>query len=129
MFCLTTIPVYFYIYKSHMKKNRGYIIIVWFLLAACNSHVTPNAAMQNLDSSTGLNWYKRYTGTIAGKRTVVNLYKSITPFSFDSTSVVKGNYYYTAQGKPIELLENGRKGDTIILTEEVVLDRNYASTD
>lgn len=62
--------------------------------------------------NTGSNFYKRYSGTIAGKPVVVNLHRY--------GNIVQGEYYYTAIGQSIQLRDwndSVKDASHLLLTE------------
>jgi len=71
-------------------------IVFVCLFAACTSEVKQqeNVDNQNIATDTG-SYYKRFEGTVAGQPVVMHLIKN--------SRLLTASYYYTKQGKPIEL--------------------------
>ncbi len=91
-------------------------VIALSFLACNNSSTTPPPAQQGAAGRQG-HWYARYTGTVAGRPVVANLY-----FYADSTGAVQsvsGNYYYSDKSQLIDLSSNNKMEDKIHLSEYV----------
>lgn len=101
----------------------GLLLLVCITLVACGGHAGNNAGDTGsiADKAYALSgqWYRHYTGTIAGKPVHLNL----TYYS----QQLRGTYYYGNSGLPIGLYngEDTTKGDTSqYITEDAETERN-----
>jgi hypothetical protein len=81
-------------------KHLLSLLCVALILAACNSNTDKQQAQSLLDSTVAnitaqTNYYKHFTGTVAGQPVTLNLMKT--------DRLIAATYYYTKQGKPISL--------------------------
>jgi len=103
-----------------MKKLLCCALSLCLLLGSCkngdqstSSHDTDNVPQPKV------NWYKRYTGTIAGMPVTVNLcfFEAGQPEAGPSS--VAGSYYYNNKSQVIDLLASGGKADSVVFSESL----------
>jgi Protein of unknown function (DUF3298) len=108
------------------KVEAAGLVLIALVWAACGGHTGGNSAAEQhstgkaivLETLTG-NWYKHFTGTIAGKAVCVNLYHY--------NSEIRGTYYYNDVGEPIGLFngEDSTKNDVgLYLSEDPETERD-----
>jgi hypothetical protein len=89
-----TVPILFITLVAEsrlpMKKKLFYLFALSMPLLACNSGRHTDKIKSTVEELKG-EWYKRYTGAIAGKPAIVNLHH------FDGRT--EGSYYFAAEGQ------------------------------
>ena len=81
------------------KKILLYVLLISATCIGCKNNNSNNNKHDRQFSALRKQWYKRYTGTVAGQPVVVNLQCS--------RGSIKGSYYYIDKGVVIDLLPYG----------------------
>ncbi len=89
-----------------------FTLLVTFAVTGCNNNSNPNNNNGSAPTEVALkgNWYKRYTGTIAGQAVVVNMYC----YTDNGNTFAGGTYYYAGKS---ELLGIAVTNDALIKNE------------
>jgi hypothetical protein len=95
-------------------------LCVWALMG-CNSNTHTESPSGSIFSKP---WYKRYTGMVAGKPVVVNLYFYSVKQISDGLVAFGGSYYYRNTGESVGLIEAEIKGDLVRMTEFIETERH-----
>jgi hypothetical protein len=80
---------------------RSFLLVVLIAFcAACNNSqpndkIASTTEMSTAPESENANWYKHYTGTVAGQAVAADIHKY--------NDRIMGTYYYESQGKPIPI--------------------------
>ncbi len=87
-------------------------LLLMFAITGCKNDSQTNSSSGAGNTATIIegNWYKRYTGTIAGQPVVVNMYC----YTVDSNTYAGGTYYYIGKS---ELLGISVKNDPLLKNE------------
>lgn len=101
-----------------MLRALSVLLLIPFLFVACDSNTTTTTKS---DVFTG-RWYKRYTGTVAGRQVVLNLYY-YRQAGKDGIISAYGNYYYRNKSQIISLSYVDMKDNEVYLAEYLETDR------
>lgn len=120
--------IYYHNHQLTMTRHLYYLLLLPILLLnlACGNDNQSNngAAPQHTPADLKGNWYKRFTGTIAGQPVVVNMYR-VGDGNRDIGAFSGGTYYYVNKSELLDLdiQPDTTKANALLVTEYVQTDR------